>query len=149
MNPVMTFRKIHTIGEEACRFFDEPRTRAEIDAALEEYAFTINEWETRAAAQAYEAGIMEGAEDWLFVRPNTHRELYAAIAERAGWIDRVQRAGEVLLDYQVTSGAGEEDALSDLLCDLMHLAHARGKATFNEELRRAFRNFAETEGGTR
>jgi hypothetical protein len=64
--------------------------------------------------------------------------------------DRAAWAGIALGHFQDTTGTDDEDSLSDLLCDLMHLCDRRAKAAgfdFDRELDRARRHYqAETEG---
>jgi len=62
-------------------------------------------------------------------------------------IDRVAWAAVALAAFQKATGTDDEDAVADLLCDLMHFC--AGHADFARELRRACGNFeAETgEGG--
>lgn len=50
--------------------------------------------------------------------------------------DRSQWAAEALNVFQRVTGTEDEDALADLLCDLMHWCD-RSRFDFNNELRRA------------
>jgi hypothetical protein len=56
--------------------------------------------------------------------------------ERACW------AEYALGKFKERTGTDDEDAMSDLLSDLIHLAHVRGES-FANELRRALGHFAE------
>jgi len=64
--------------------------------------------------------------------------------------DRAVYAGIALGHFQGETGTDDEDTLSDLLCDLMHLCDRRAKEPgfdFDAELARAGRHYkAETEG---
>jgi hypothetical protein len=64
--------------------------------------------------------------------------------------DRAVWAGIALGHFQNKTGTDDEDSLSDLLCDLMHLCDRRAKAAgfdFDRELDRARGHYqAETEG---
>jgi hypothetical protein len=55
---------------------------------------------------------------------------------------RVMWAEAALFQFQQHTGTDDEDAMSDLLSDLIHLAHVRGES-FANELRRALGHFAE------
>ena len=64
--------------------------------------------------------------------------------------DRAVYAGIALGHFQCETGTDDEEGLSDLLCDLMHLCDRRAKEPgfdFDAELARAGRHYkAETEG---
>lgn len=61
--------------------------------------------------------------------------------------DRAEWASIALGQFMITTGTDPEDALADLLCDLMHMAHRDGQ-DFATELSRAFGHFeAETMSG--
>lgn len=49
--------------------------------------------------------------------------------------DRAARAQEAVETYKRATGTDDEDAISDLLCGLMHLCNGRGD-DFNAELNR-------------
>ena len=55
---------------------------------------------------------------------------------------RRKRAGNAITRFQEASGADLEDALSDLLCDLMHWSHYQDM-NFADELARACMHFRE------
>jgi len=61
--------------------------------------------------------------------------------------DRAKWAQTAIDTFEKTTGTDSEDAMSDLLADLMHLAD-RKETEFADELRRATANYeAETYGG--
>lgn len=51
--------------------------------------------------------------------------------------DRAEWALEALARFMQITGTDREDAVSDLLCDLMHLADREGGETFARSLERA------------
>jgi hypothetical protein len=54
--------------------------------------------------------------------------------------DRAEWAAIAVETYQGETGTDDEDAVADLLCDLMHLSdadHVKGVLAFDEALRRA------------
>ena len=61
-------------------------------------------------------------------------------------LDRARWAEYAVEAFQEETRADDEDAVADLLCDLMHYCDAT-KQYFNEELTRALSHYAaETEG---
>ena len=60
--------------------------------------------------------------------------------DRAGWASTALRA------FQVETGTDDEDAMSDLLADLMHLADREGE-DFTADLRRGARHYVEETTG--
>jgi len=65
--------------------------------------------------------------------------------------DRAIWAGIAVAHFQDQTGTDDQDALSDMLCDLLHLCDRRAKEPgfdFDKELARAKMHYqAETEGG--
>jgi hypothetical protein len=55
---------------------------------------------------------------------------------------RAEWAQAAIIAFRKVTGTEEEEALSDLLCDLMHLANRQGE-NFYESLGRAINNYVE------
>lgn len=51
--------------------------------------------------------------------------------------DRAEWAAEALLMFMSVTGTDQEDAVADLLCDLMHWCDRNGETGFVSELERA------------
>ena len=56
--------------------------------------------------------------------------------------DRAAWAESAIVAFEAATGTDREDALADLLCDLMHWADRNG-ADFASQLDRAYRNYEE------